>query len=534
MASIGFKDIGSKAGTTVAQMKPTTPVWMTNSKTSAKKFARYSAKDKSYDVAVIGAGIFGVTTAYLLKEAGKKVVLLEARQIGSGTTGSSTAKLSAQQQLAYSTINGKHGVEIAKKYGKMQLDAIAETESIIKKLGIDCEWSRKPSYTWTSDKSKVSTVHEEYRLMKENFGWDAEYIQGSPTSLPKSIECLAAAKLPDQVEFNPYAFCVGVASAVDGSGCTVHEESRVVDITANLTEDHCVELAGGSKVIATNIVLATHMPILDRSGHFGVMTASRSHCVLFKLSQPVLDGMYVSAEEPIKSLRVVDGGKQLLVSGQSMPQGKDVNTNEYYAEIEEWTRKHFPVTEVTGKWSAMDYFSGDHVPYIGQLHRGCQTIYTATGFSKWGLTNGVAAAKIVRDSIIKEANDAENEFAAFVDARRWDLTKTLGTILEENMHVTKHMIGDKLKTFIAPAIETLKRGEGGLVKSKKGTVGAYIDDDGKCHAVNPVCTHLGCNLNFNQGDLCWDCPCHGSRFDTQGEVVHGPATKPLEKVDIDW
>lgn len=529
MASIGFKDIGSKANTVVAQMKPTTPVWVSNCKT-AKNFAQYAGSDKRYDVAVIGAGIFGVTTAYMLKEAGKKVVLLEARKVGSGTTGSSTAKLSAQQHLCYSTINSKHGVEIAKKYGKMQLDAIAETEAIVKKLNIDCEWARKPSWTWTSSKSKVHDVHEEYRLMKE-FGWGAEYVQGSPDALPKSIECLAATHLPDQVEFNPYTFCVAVADAVDGAGCSVHENSRVVDITANLTEEHCVELAGGSKVTAASIVLATHLPILDRSGHFGVLSPSRSHCVLFKLSKPMLDGMWISAEEPIKSLRILNGGTQLLVSGQPMPQGKDVNTNEHYAEVEEWARKHFPIEEVAGKWSAMDYFSGDHLPYIGHLHRGTENIYTATGFSKWGLTNGVAAAKIIRDSIIKEA---ENEYASFVDARRWDLTKTLGTIIEENVHVTKHMIGDKLKALVAPSIESLKPGEGGLVKSKKGTVGAYIDDAGKCHAVHPVCTHLGCHLNFNQGDLAWDCPCHGSRFDTNGDVIHGPATKPLDKVDLDW
>jgi Rieske Fe-S protein len=308
----------------------------------------------------------------------------------------------------------------------------------------------------------------------------------------------------------------------------------VVDIDVGLiTKDyHEVKVEGGFRVFADQVVLATHLPILDRSGHFGILTASRSHCVLFQLSKPMLDGMYICAEEPLKSLRIVGSDRtQLLVSGQPMPQGKDVNTNEYYAEIEEWTRKHFPVQEVTGKWSAMDYYSGDYLPYMGLLHRGNNSIYTATGFCKWGLTNGIAAAKIVRDTI---GGKTDNPYADIVDARRWDLTKTLGGILEESMHVTKHMFGDKMKALVAPPIESLKRGEGKIVKAKSGTVGAYLDDQGKCHAVNPVCTHLGCNLNFNQGDLCWDCPCHGSRFDLEGEVIHGPAVKKLDKVNLEW
>jgi len=531
MASIGFKNIGEHAHKAVAQMKPTTPVWISSK--PRKNYPQLTESGKTYDVAVIGGGIVGVTTAFLLKEAGKKVALLEALKIGCGTTGSSTAKLSAQQHLVYSTIKSKHGAEAAKTYGEMQMSAIGEAQRLVEKFQIKCGWSRSPSYTWTSTQSQLKTVKEEYELMK-SFNWPAEYIDGNTKGLPESIGCLGAAKLNDQVEFNPYLFCEALAAEIDGAGSVVHENSRVIDVSVGVLsskKDHAVKLDGGVEIRAEQVILATHMPILDQSGHFGILSPSRSHCVLFKLSKPMLDGMYISAEEPLKSLRIVGDGTCLLVSGQSLPQGKDTNTNKHYAEIEEWTRKHFPVQEVTGKWSAMDYYSGDHVPYIGLLHRGTDSVYTATGFSKWGLTNGIAAAMIIRDSIQK----SHNPYADLVDARRWDLTKTLGTILEENVSVTKHLIGDKLKTLIAPDIKSLKPGEGGLVKAGgEGTVGAYIDEQGKCHAVNAVCSHLGCNLNFNQGDICWDCPCHGSRFDVDGNVLHGPAVYALKKANIEW
>lgn len=178
-------------------------------------------------------------------------------------------------------------------------------------------------------------------------------------------------------------------------------------------------------------------------------------------------------------------------------------------------------------------YSGDKLPWVGHLYSGSKSIYCVTGMSKWGLTNGVVAGQVLHDYIL--GKEADNKYAKMLDATRWSVKSAPGAI-KEMAHTAQHMIGDKLKALAAPNIDTLKPGTGGLVKTKNsGTVGAYLDMDGKYHTIKPVCTHLGCHLLFNQGDACWDCPCHGSQFTIDGDVIHGPAVKCLEQVkDLQW
>jgi nitrite reductase/ring-hydroxylating ferredoxin subunit len=179
------------------------------------------------------------------------------------------------------------------------------------------------------------------------------------------------------------------------------------------------------------------------------------------------------------------------------------------------------------KWSAMDYYSGDHIPFIGPIYRGATSIYTATGFSKWGLAASASAAEIVSAMILD--HNCQPPFLDIVDARRWDLFAQWQTIIDENMHTAKHFVTDKINAILPHMnIASLKPGEGAIVEAAMDTVGAYRDEEGKLHVVKPVCTHLGCTLVFNDGDKVWDCPCHGSRFDPDGNVLHGPATEDLE------
>ena len=508
------------------------PEWMTTdsaASSAGRKFPKLTGDAGQFDVVVVGGGMVGVSAAYYLKQAGKKVALIEGRRIGTGTSGSNTGKLTAQQNVIYSTLTKQHGVETARLYGEMQMQAIDEAEKIVQKLGFDCEMKRNAHSTWTSEEKKVDDIRKEYEASIAA-GLPAELIIGSLEDMPKSVAIKAAVRFPNQLAYNPFIFCKEVAAYVaDGGGCAVFEDSRVTLVSEDPI--HTLTLAEGT-IRAEHVILATHLPIMDRSGHFTFLSPSRTHCVAVRLKQPVLREMNMSADEPLRSLRVAEDGMVLIVAGESIEVGSETDTNKLYAALEDWARLHFPVDHVQSRWSAMDYISSDHLPWIGYLYRGSNTIYTATGFSKWGLTNGLAAGQIIHDLIL--GNEATNKYFKMTDARRYS-AKTIPGMIQEGLHTTQHMIGDKIKALVAPSIDTLKPGTGGLVKAGGQTVGAFLDTEGKYHLVKPVCTHLGCHLLFNQGDAVWDCPCHGSQFGVDGDVIHGPAVVNLEVIkDLQW
>lgn len=496
-----------------------------------------------FDVCVVGGGIYGLTSAYLLKKAGKKVAVVESRRVGAGTTGSSTCKLSADQQLVYSRITDQHGEKAAQMYGEMQLAAIKQVEEIVQALGIQCDFARKFHASWTSEASKVKDIKREAELAAK-LGMPAEYLEGSQlTELPHSIKPLAGVKFHNQAELNAYKFCVQLARHIDGDGCKVFESSMVSSVSDSKQPHEIVADSDQGKLHATHVILATHLPILDRSGHFALLPPSKSHVVAVKLAKQSGEGkeigkvgagqlrnMYINVDPVKRSIRTLQDASILIVSGESFETGDETDVEYRYKALEDWAHEHFDVERNLTRWSAMDYFSSAVLPYIGLLYRGTSSIYTGTGFSKWGLTNGVAAAMICRDLI----QGVKNPWSDLVDARRWDLHAASGAAME-NWHTTKHFVGDKIKAMMAPDISTLKRGEGGLVKVKGEQVGAYLDMDGKYHLVKPICTHLGCHILWNKTDRTWDCPCHGSQFSFNGEVIHGPACKNLcKRDDLKW
>ncbi|KAJ3340581.1 hypothetical protein HDU91_000831 [Kappamyces sp. JEL0680] len=504
-------------------------------KSAAKTFPKASSAtyptglSKQFDVIVVGGGIVGCTVSYLLKQAGKKVCLLEARSPGSGVTGNSTAKLSAQQGVLYSQIAASHSENHARLYYDMNVAAIGLIEQLSTQLGIDCDFERRAHTTWTNVGSTTEAIREEYNTCTS---------MGIPCSLvgsgelekdvPASVGALSGIRFDNQAQFNPVKFCAGLAVHIHGDGSVVFQDSRVTKISEDTPPTvHIDDLA----LTGDQVVVATHLPIMDRSFHFGMLAPTRSLCIAVKLnSNPKnMANMSINADQPKRSLRFQDD--VLVVGGEGYKNGEE-DSEQKYEILEKWAKTHFDVKEVVCRWSALDYMSSDHLPFVGYLHRASKSIFTATGFSKWGLTTGVAAARIITDLI----HDRPNVYHDIVDACRWDLLHQWKGMAAENVHVTKHMIGDKIKHLLSPgSINDLKPLQGGIVKVQGQTVGAYLDENNKYHFVKPVCTHLGCDLVFNSGDKVWDCPCHGSYFDVDGNVIHGPATKPLCQVtDLAW
>lgn len=504
-----------------------------------------SIPQRHYDAIVVGGGVFGCTTAYKLKQEGYRVALVEARQIGSGVSSYSTAKLSAQHGPVYTRLAAEHNDQTALRYYHMNMRGISIAQELIDDLKLDCDFDKRDHILWTALDENINSLMAEHDVCNR-IGIPCTLLNHFEMAkeLPASVGAKMGLAFSDQAIFNPYKYCRSLANVIAGNGCDVFEESRVTNVEQS-TPLRVISDSHGSVLTADYVVLATHMPITDRSMHFAIMEASKSHCIAARIDNSgekegkqggklgrCVHNMSINMDMPMRSLRSSKEDDVLILAGESIKQGDVSDTEPLYESLIAWTNQHFNVSEILCKWSAMDYFSGDHIPYIGYLYRGTDRIFTATGFSKWGLAFGIAGSELVTDLIKGKVNP----YAEMVDARRWDLAHQWREMMSENVHVAQHLVSDKIKgLFTSRNILTLEPDEGSLVKAGLRTVGAYRDKDGVYHVVNPVCTHLGCNLIFNQGDKIWDCPCHGSQFSVDGEVIHGPAVKPLDKItDLDW
>jgi len=484
----------------------------------------------TFDVAVIGGGITGLSTAIKLKESGKKVVLIEGDRIGCGVTGFSTAKITSLHGMIYADLNKKFGEDKARLYAMMNEQGLQHIKDNIKKYNIDCEFQERPAITYTQVQAMVEEIKQEAEAaakagLKASFLLDTNF-----NELPFQVK--AAVRVEDQAQFNSYAYCVGLAKAINDNGCQVFERSRVLSIS--VTSPHEIKTPEGS-VEANSVVVATHIPIIDRTGHFAMVKPVRSYCMAFSLfdKNKIPKGMYISTGEGETkiSLRSCCNDEVLIVggSGHNVGEAPGGDTTNCYKEIEAWARDNFPIHEEIARWSAQDYMPPDHVPYIGKAYKGTKSLFTATGFQKWGISAGSAAGILITDLI----QERENQWESLFDATRWDIVNSAPGLVSTNVHVAKHLVGDRIKHAMEKHdIEDLVRGTGGICQHKGKTVGGYRDEDGNLFAVSCVCTHLGCHVEWNQAEKSWDCPCHGSRFSYEGTLLHGPAVNDLEKYPV--
>ena len=473
------------------------------------------------DVAVVGAGIAGLTTALLLKRSGVRVALVEAGRVCAGVTAYTTGKVSSLHGLTYRKLRASFGEETARAYGEANEAAIGLVAGLVDELGIECGWRRGPAFTYTTDRQTLGKIEEEVEAAQAA-GLPASFT--TDTELP--FEVLGAVRFEDQAQFHARHYGLALASAVDGDGCRVFERSRVVAIDASAG---VCRVENGGTVVADQIVLATHIPFLDRGGFFAKVSPQRTYLLAVEVEEPAPEGMYLGEGSQTRTLRSAENGRYLVLGGAGHKAGQEPDTPSCYDEIERWARENYTVKNVAYRWSAHDYVPVDGLPYVGRLPFGAGRVWVATGFNKWGLTNGTAAAQIIADGIAGR----DNPWAKTFDANRLDLAPSAKKFVEENLDVAKRFVGDRVKHLVGKAPEWLAPGEGAVVEADGERVGAYRDEDWQLHAVSLVCTHLGCHVTWNPAERSWDCPCHGSRFDVDGAVLHGPAVRPLEHKALD-
>jgi glycine/D-amino acid oxidase-like deaminating enzyme/nitrite reductase/ring-hydroxylating ferredoxin subunit len=481
-------------------------------------------EDRQFDVVVIGGGIAGLTTALLLKRQGATVAVLESDRVCSGVTGYTTAKVSVLHGAMYSRLEEKHGPHVAATYARANVAGLELVASLVDELGIACDFERHTAYTYTEGEDSLETIHAEVEAA-QLAGLPARFT--TDTDLPFPVA--GAVELGDQALFHPRKYCLALAAAIVGEGSQVFESTRATDVS----DGEAVEVTtqAGHKVMAGNVVVATHLPFLDRGLYFVRTAPYRSYATAVRLRGRAPRGMYLSIDQPSRSLRPIAGFGEnlLLVGGEGHKTGQDIDTRLRYEALEAWSADRFKGSVTTHRWSAQDYMPADDLPYIGRLWAGSHRLWTATGFQKWGMTNGTAAALILVDLL----NGKENPWAATFDSLRVDLDGSAEKVVAENADVARQFVGERLATLSPPDAETLAMGEGGLVSLGGRKVAAYRDREGELHAVTAACSHLGCLVSFNTAEVTWDCPCHGSRFDVDGQVIAGPAVRDLTKVDAD-
>ena len=457
--------------------------------------------DIKVDVLVIGAGIAGVLTGYILSQRGRDVVLIEKDKITSGNTKNTTAKITSQHYLIYDKLINEFGEEKARQYAKANELAIKKYKEIIEERRIDCDFEEVPAFVYSLN--DVDLIKKEVEAAKR-VGIDAEFVD--KINLPLDIK--GAVKFNNQAQFNPLKFLVDITKELK-----IYENTKAIKVDDNIVETN------KGKIIANEIVVATHYPIINVPGfYFMKMHQERSYVIALENAQKV-DGMYIDYESNGYSFRDYNG--LLLFGGEGQRTGEN-ETGGSYDKLRKAAKKLYPESVEKYYWSAQDCITIDGIPYIGQYSDNTPNIYVATGFNKWGMTSSMVSAMIISDLITQQ----ENDFSEIFSPHRFDLSLSIKNVAKDMATTAKNFIAQKVY-IPSSEIEHIKNGHGGIVEYDGQKVGVYKNDGGQIFTVSTKCSHLGCELHWNADELTWDCPCHGSRFDYKGNLIDSPAVKNI-------
>ena len=466
----------------------------------------------STDVAIVGAGIVGLTAAYLLTRAGLSVTVLEARQVGRQVTGRSTANVTAQHTLIYRHLIDTIGIDSAQRYADANRSGVELIRSWVDKLAIDCDFEPKDAYVYTCDSSRRSEIEREAEAAR-NLGFEADVLAKAP--LP--FETAGALRFRGQAQFNPVRYLIGLASAIEAAGGRIFENTRVTNVDSG--SRWRIE-AGRTHLDAERVILATNLPIAG-SVPFDRTTRPRCHVAMaFRMaSGTAINGMFIGIDKPTHSLRMGRDreGPLLVVLGPSFNTGHDGDVAARFRQLEDWVRSNLPAGDVAWHWANEDYDTADRVPFVGAPSKKEPDLYVATGFNGWGISNGTAAGMLIADQIRGRANPW---------APLYDPTRRARKDFNN---------GGDSQSFVA-SLKDIQPGEGGVIKLGNSHVAVRKAANGSLHALSASCTHMGCTVTWNNADQTWDCPCHGSIFSADGKVIHGPAVVPLvpRKLPSNW
>lgn len=493
--------------------------------TKFQSFPRLNENIKT-DVAIIGAGISGITTAYLLVKEGFKVTLFNDGTICNGTTGYTTAKITAQHGLIYDKLITHFGEEQAKLYYQANQEAVEFIRQTVSELQIDCDFQEEDAYLYADTDESLNQLHTEWEAY-EKLGLAGHWHE----SLPIPIVVKGAIQMPHQAQFHPLHYLQALLEYIISHGGTVYENTSISEdvtvkddgiIVLNTEHDH--------QITCKHAVSASHFPFTDGGGLFFTrLHAERSYSVAIEPEIPFESGMYINCGYPTRSLRSAkyNGKDVILVGGETHKTGKGICTIQHYEQLEQFGGKLYGIRDIPYRWSTQDLVTLDNVPYIGQITKNHPNIYVTTGFGKWGMTTSTLSGLLIRDLI----QGRDNRYAEVFTPSRFKANPSIKNFVVQNADVAAEWISGKLE-IVHGRVNDLQNDQGMVIRHHGQRAGAYKDPKGTVFVVDTTCTHLGCEVEWNEGERSWDCPCHGSRFNYKGEVIEGPATENLERLEV--
>lgn len=452
------------------------------------------------DIAVIGAGMAGVLTAYMLQKAGRHAVILEADRICGGQTRNTTAKITSQHRMIYKRFIDTMGERAAKQYAFANQNAVEEYKKLIADERIDCDFEEKNAFLYGQDPDQLA----EEAVCAQKLGLPASFVPELPA--PFST---CGVKFERQGQFNPVKFIDHISKDL-----TIYENTRVTSAEGDIL------ITDRGRVKAKQAVFACHFPFINFPGiYFAKMHQERSYILALENAGTV-DGMFIGAEEHSYSVRSYKN--LILLGGEGHRTGENAE-GDRYEKLRKKAQEWFPSCREVARWSAQDCITGDSVPYIGKYCSSRPDWYVATGFQKWGMTSSMVSALLLRDLICGR----ENQYAEVFDPSRMS-SETVSESIKDGGHAVKG-IAKAVLGGAEKKIDDIPNGQGGIIVSDGEKIGIYKDKDGKIYTVDVKCPHLGCQLEWNADELSWDCPCHGSRFDRFGKLISGPATEGIAR-----
>jgi glycine/D-amino acid oxidase-like deaminating enzyme/nitrite reductase/ring-hydroxylating ferredoxin subunit len=483
-------------------------------------------RNADFDVVVVGGGMTGLMSAYLLKRAGKTVCVLERDRLAEADTGHTTAHLTYVTDLRIGEIVRSFGRDAARLLWEGGASAIHTIEAIADAESIDCDLRRVPGFLHAAihgTKDESDDLAREHELVRE-LGFHASFVESVPIFGRPGI------RFSNQAKFHPRRFLARMAETIEGDGCAIFEQAEVKEVK----DDPLTAKVGGHEVRCDHLVIATHVPLM---GNTGLLPATIFQSKLAPYSTYVVrasvpagalpEASFWDTSDPYYYLRVdrTSDGDFVIFGGEDHKTGQAADTEEHFRRVAETLYKILPEAQIESRWSGQVIETNDGLPYIGQA---AERQYVATGFVGNGLTFGTLAAMMLCDRILGK----ENPWQDLLDVNRRKLRGGAWHYVTENVDYPYYLVADRLKRPEARSIDDVEPGEGKVIRQDGQWIACSKDQLGNVHAVSATCTHMGCLVRWNGAERTWDCPCHGSRFAPDGKVLGGPAETPLEAVDV--
>ncbi len=473
------------------------------------------------DVAIIGAGITGLTAALLLAERGRSVAVVEKETVAAGETGNTTAHITEAIDARYHYIRRKYSVDDARLVAEASRASIEKIAELVAKHSIDCHFRRVPGYLYTEKRKYVAELKSEAAAAREA-GLDARWSE----DVPLPFETRGAVVFANQAQFHPGEYLAALASLVVASGGKIYERTLATDVKEGAP---CVVVTESGLVRAQSVFMATNVPIAGFTQIHTMAAPYRTYAMAFEASGEHPDGLFWDTADPYHYTRwqETDAGTFLIVGGEDHRVGEKDDTEGAFARVLSYAREYFPVKKPRYRWSGQVIEPHGGLPLIG----GSDNIYISTGYAGQGMTFGTVGAMLVADLI----TGVENRWKDVFSHTRVRPHMTAREFLSENLNFPAHLIADRLTRHNVEGKSDVdvEAGEAKIVSIDGKKVAVYRDDSGELHSVSPVCTHMKCDVAWNDAERTWDCPCHGSRFTPDGDVLNGPAREPLERVSLE-